>query len=473
MRNRWIVAAGALALVTVLAAPDVAQASVPTSCSFDAGTATITAVVGSGDSATLIRNGSAIEFGGSACGAATVTNTDQINIGLPDQTTTESLTISMANGAFSPGKTPEGDGSDEIEIAITGLLAADEQLTFVGTSGDDTIVVDFTGTDLLPGTTGEQEVAYPGASNTKEVDAGAGADTVQIRSAYSSVVHAGDGDDSIMPGCYADSSYDGGAGTDTMDYSACSVAFGITVHALGAGSATAKRDPGGTQGTDDLSGIEEIIGSGSSDTFYGSVGPDHFVGGYGNDWFLPWGGDDVIDGGAGFDTLTTGASTAPVTFDMTSQQIAGEGADTFANIEILQGSPGGDRFTGDPRTSGVIAVDGYGGRDVVDLRSATHGQYVWTSPGGTIGLAPGDVSLFAQDIRRVRGSDLADRIEVGSENGLELRARFHGEGGDDRLIGGIHRDVLDGGSGNDTLNGKQGFDTCISDVGDTVRNCEA
>jgi Ca2+-binding RTX toxin-like protein len=121
----------------------------------------------------------------------------------------------------------------------------------------------------------------------------------------------------------------------------------------------------------------------------------------------------------------------------------------------------------------VIAVDGYGGRDVVDLRSATHGQYVWTSPGGTIGLAPGDVSLFAQDIRRVRGSDLADRIEVGSENGLELRARFHGEGGDDRLIGGIHRDVLDGGSGNDTLNGKQGFDTCISDVGDTVRNCEA
>jgi Ca2+-binding RTX toxin-like protein len=472
MRNRFIVLAAVISAITVWLTPSVAQASVATSCLFDAGTATVTAVFGSGESATLIRNGSAIEFGGSACGAATVTNTDQINIDLPDQNTTESLTISMANGAFAPGKTPEGDGSDEIEIAVTGLWSGDEQLTFVGTGGDDTITVGFSGADLVPGTAGEQEVTYPGAANTKEVDAGAGNDTVWMERAYSSIVNAGDGDDSILAGCFADSTYDGGAGTDTMDFSACDVPFGVTVHALGGGSATAKRDGGGTPGTDALSGIEEIIGSAANDTFYGSTGPDQFVGGDGNDWFLPWGGDDTIDGGRGYDTMTTGASTEPVTFDMSAEQATGEGTDTFANVEILQGSPGNDRFTGDPRTSGVIAVDGYGGRDVVDLRRATHRQFVWTSPVDALASAPGEISLFAQDIRRIRGSNRADRIEVGSLNGQEMRARFRGEGGDDRLLGGIYGDVLDGGPGNDVLNGAQGRDTCIGGSGDVVLNCE-
>jgi Ca2+-binding RTX toxin-like protein len=290
--------------------------------------------------------------------------------------------------------------------------------------------------------------------------------------AYTSVVNAGDGDDSILAGCFANSTYDGGPGTDTMDFSMCDIPFGITVHALGGGSATAKRDSGGTPGTDDLSGIEQIIGSAANDTFYGSTGPDRFVGGDGNDWFLPWGGDDNIDGGAGYDTMTTGASTEPITFDMSAEQATGEGIDTFANVEILQGSPGNDRFTGDPRTSDVIAVDGYGGRDVVDLRSATHRQFVWTSPVDALASAPADISLFVQGIRRVRGSNRADRIEVGSLNGQEMRARFRGEGGDDRLLGGIYRDVLDGGPGNDVLNGAQGRDTCIGDGGDVVLNCE-
>jgi Ca2+-binding RTX toxin-like protein len=257
-----------------------------------------------------------------------------------------------------------------------------------------------------------------------------------------------------------------------MDFSRCDIPFGVTVHALGGGGATAQRDIGnGNPGSDDLSGIEEIIGSDANDTFYGSSGPDRFVGGAGNDWFLPWGGDDYVDGGIGLDTLTTGASTEPVTFDMSAQEISGEGADTFANVEILQGSPGNDRFTGDPRTSGVILVDGYGGGDVVDLRDAAQRQFVWTSPDST-NSAPPWVRLIAEDIRKVRGTELADRIVVGSLNGQELRARFRGEGGDDRLVGGMHRDVLDGGLGNDTINGAQGRDTCIGDAGDVVLNCE-
>src|SRR5262245_4482023 len=95
MRNRLVLAGSALALAVVALSPGVAGAGVGfvTSCSFDGATATVTAVVGSGASATLLRNGSAIEFGGVPCGGATVTNTDQINISAPDTATAETITI--------------------------------------------------------------------------------------------------------------------------------------------------------------------------------------------------------------------------------------------------------------------------------------------------------------------------------------------------------------------------------------------
>ncbi len=472
MRNRLVWLSGAAALTIVLVPPTTARASVATSCSFDAGAAAVTAVIGSGTRPTLIRNGSAIEFGGSACAGATVTNTDRIDVSAPNRATSERLTISEANGAFAPGKTAEADGSDEIEISVTGLEATSEQLGFVGTGGDDTITVDVGGADLLPGTAGEQEVTYPPAEDTKMVAAGAGNDTVWMRETYASIVHGGAGADTIVGGCFADSSYKGGPGTDTMDFSQCDPALGLTIHAFAGGSASAVRDNGGaTTATDSLSGIEEIIGTPEADRFFGSTGPDRSIGGDGNDLFLPSGGDDHIEGGPGYDTLSAGASTEPVMFDMSTRRVSGEGSDNFDGIEILQGSPEDDRFTGDPQAAGVIFIDGYGGRDVVDLRAATHRQFVLTSPEETNAL-PAWVKLLVKDIRKVHGSRLADRIEVGDVNGQELRAHFDGGGGADVLVGGLHHDVLFGGAGDDTLDGKASRDVCYGGPGvNTYINC--
>jgi Ca2+-binding RTX toxin-like protein len=84
------------------------------------------------------------------------------------------------------------------------------------------------------------------------------------------------------------------------------------------------------------------------------------------------------------------------------------------------------------------------------------------------------VRFAAQDIRRVIGSPFRDRIVVGEVNGKELRGHFFGLGGNDRLVGGSHQDVLDGGAGNDRLNGGDGRDTCVGGPGtDSISNCEA
>jgi hypothetical protein len=118
----------------------------------------VTAVVGSGGSVTLQRSGDAITFDGSACGSADVTNTDQINVTAPDDATSEALTISIAGGAFAPGKTSEGDGDDELEMTVE--VGDTDALTFDGSSGGDMIHDDLNQVDLLAGTPGGNEVTF-------------------------------------------------------------------------------------------------------------------------------------------------------------------------------------------------------------------------------------------------------------------------------------------------------------------------
>jgi hypothetical protein len=149
--RRWQRATVAFAtVVPVLWLPGTAQASVATSCTFDAGTATVTATLGSGDAAVLERSGDAIEFAGSPCETADVSNTDQINVAAPDDTTVEALTISLDGGDFAPGKTAEADGNDEIEISLD--IADDDSLSILGSGSADDIKVDVNGIDLLAGT---------------------------------------------------------------------------------------------------------------------------------------------------------------------------------------------------------------------------------------------------------------------------------------------------------------------------------
>jgi len=461
MRNRfrlsWVVTC---TIVLALIPASAARAAVATSCSFDAPTATVTGIVGTDVTTTLGRSGTAITFDGVPCGTADVTNTDQINISAPDTTSSETITISEAGGTFAPGKTAEADGSNEIEFAVT--RSAEDTVGFVGTGDADTIDVDHDGADLLPGSPNEDEVQFTSfVAGPVAIDGGAGDDALSAR-VYQASIDGGPGDDSITAGGSQASSYAGGTGMDTITFP-----YGV-VKATDT-SNDYDLDRGGT--TDAITSMETLVGGDGNDGFVGSAGNDHFIGGGGDDLFIPLGGDDIVEGDAGFDQDSLGAGGVSLHVDLTSGTSTGDGSDTFTGIEALVGSVLTDRFTGDPRTSGVVGVAGYGGHDVLDMRTATHRQFVWTTPDSIAG-APSWVRLAAQDIRRIQGSDRSDRIEVGDVNGNELRARFNGNGGDDLLVGGIHHDVLRGGPGDDTLDGKARLDVCYGGAGvNTYINC--
>ncbi|BCH33356.1 hypothetical protein MesoLjLc_52860 [Mesorhizobium sp. L-8-10] len=102
---------------------------------------------------------------------------------------------------------------------------------------------------------------------------------------------------------------DGGAGNDTLDYSA----FGRSVKVnLAAGTAT---------GTGGVAGFDTVIGSAKADVLIGSSGAESLFGGAGNDW---------LSGGAGADTISGGAGNDVYYYDLgdTLIEAAGEGNDT-------------------------------------------------------------------------------------------------------------------------------------------------
>jgi hypothetical protein len=214
--------------VLVLLLPSPARAAVGTSCSFDAGTATVAATIGSGASVTLGRSGDSVTFGGAPCGAADVHNTDAIEVSAPDASATASLSISMIGGPFAPGATTESDGSNEIEIGVD--LNPQDALSVVGTAGPDAIDVTALDVDLLAGGAVEPEVTLTGAIAGPFVVLGAsGSDALSIHVAPATV-RGGGGDDTVEADQAVPSTFDGGTGTDEMAFSSL---VGVRVIALG------------------------------------------------------------------------------------------------------------------------------------------------------------------------------------------------------------------------------------------------
>jgi hypothetical protein len=446
--------------------PSAASAAVATSCSFDAGTATVSAVVGSGDNPTLIRNDTAIEFGGAPCGAATITNTDTVTVLDPDPNTGESLTVSLAGGRLEPGKTPEDDGTDEIEISIAQSFAG--PLTLIGSDAADHFYVCAGDINLNDNVSGDGEILGPTTLTVTTVDGGKGNDVLRTKM-YQSVVSGGEGDDVLYPMDALPSTYGGGPGNDELSMSSQSASGIGEIHALGGGDATIVRS---NSVSDTAHGFETFEGFDGPTNFYGSSGADHFIGTKYNDWFLPLGGNDIIDGGSpplgqgpfDFDVLSAGASASGVTFNMGTETLTGEGTDTFTRIEGLQGSPQGDTFAGDPTDAGIIQVDGFGGNDVLDFTHVSNGQRVYLGPDVPV------AALWAIGITDIIGSPFRDHFSFDSGS---VPAHFEGGNGNDRLVGGPLDDNLSGGRGADRIVGKGGTDVCDGGTGaDTITGCE-
>jgi Ca2+-binding RTX toxin-like protein len=447
MRSRVRTAVVVIVLGASTAAFPLPALAAPT-CTYDAPTMTVTVALGNGESATIARSVDLITLDGVPCDVATVQTTDTIVVnGTGDPT---EVTIDLSGGPFEPGATPETDGgASEIEFTID-VSSGTPTLRILGSNGVDCIVAGASGINLNSDeTTADADVTITGTpdlviegrdgDDTLSLAGGAGTGTTGVRGTL-----LGQAGNDHLSGAISGSAFDGGDGTDEIDYTG---AIQLELANLSTGQVTHQ---GG--GTDTLAGIENLTGS---------PGDDRIVGN---------GSDNVIDGGDGIDTIDFSAASA-IDVDLRVGSAVGEGTDRLSSIENVIGSPledhivgggGGDRLDGGP---GDDKIDGGGGddaliggegSDTVSFQSATEGVTVSLKKGTAEGAGADTIEGF----ENVVGTLKADEIQ-----GDGTGNRLDGRRGPDRVSGGGGADIILGGDGNDVLFGQRGDDLLLGDSG--------
>ena len=211
-----------------------------------------------------------------------------------------------------------GDARDN---RLNGTNDAD---VILGAGGDDELK-GRDGDDYLDGGKGGDEIR--GGSGNDRIFARAGNDELKGEDGNDHLV-GGDGSDQASGGGGNDTfvatiddgndEYSGGSGTDTLDLSQTAAAATVWLQ-----QGSAKSDD---IGRDDLSSIENVVGSSGDDRLTGDSDANRLAGGPGNDKIDGAGGHDVIVGGLGNDLLTGGSGNDTFIFEM------GSGADTITDF---------------------------------------------------------------------------------------------------------------------------------------------
>jgi len=127
---------------------------------------------------------------------------------------------------------------------------------------------------------------------------GTGANDVIEGRGGSDTVHAGAGNDTILATIGdGNDAYFGGAGIDTLDFSAIGAGVAVSLLGVAAGTQT---------GLDLLSSIENVIGGKGNDLIGGDGGANLLSGGAGNDTLAGGSGNDTLIGGPGKDSFDGG-----------------------------------------------------------------------------------------------------------------------------------------------------------------------
>lgn len=303
----------------------------------------------------------------------------------------------------------------------------------------------------------DDDTRVVGSSGDDVLESGAGNDTVI----------AGAGDDLLYHWNTGTLTFQGGAGTDTIEFNSFEFTptrpdpvQGVVVDLL-AGTGTSQFGDAMT-----FSGVENVVGTVLADRISGNAGDNRIGDGLfdqGADTVLGRGGDDVVfltaqaagarlDGGSGRDTLIfatysqpQGDGTGNFTLTEAVLDLRDPQANTgsFANVGI----EGFEVFQAD---AGLIWLSifrflGDGGDQKVIGRDEVPGTFLPTGKDRLFGLA-GDDSLIG-----LSGADV-----------------LGGGQGDDRLFGGAGRDVLTGGDGQDVMTGGSGLDRFVFDAGSSA-----
>ena len=188
-----------------------------------------------------------------------------------------------------------GSGTDTAYYLSSGSAVTANLLTGVGTSGD------------AAGDTFISVENISGSTHDDTLTGNAGANRLRGQS----------GNDTLEGGAGGDDLH-GGSGTDTVTFAGASAGVVASLH-NGTGTS-------GDANGDTYTAIENLTGSGFTDTLTGNSGANLLIGGAGNDFLRGSAGNDTLDGGIGDDELNGGSGSDIFIYR------AGSGNDTVVNF---------------------------------------------------------------------------------------------------------------------------------------------
>lgn len=346
---------------------------------------------------------------------AWITMTDP-NIGLVSFNVPETYGLAVDTTVGVIVEADDGNGNTASAAFEFDLLAPD----VLGTATNDPSLISTNANDLVLGLGGDDTISASGANaiifggvgadtittggfqsrvfagddndlvtatgNESEIFGGLGDDTINIQSDDNSVFGQTGDDTFVIVAGAVNNTIDGGAGADSVDYSAYATALTLI---LDAGNPIVV-----TGSNDTLSGIENITGGLAADTITGDDvaniingglgadtlsgggGNDNLDGGDGNDIFVALNndGDDTLDGNTGVDTYDASGSNENRTYDLSVGTITSTPSgqlDTISNIENFTAGGGDDVFmTNDADANQTY--DGGAGNDLYDASGATN-----------------------------------------------------------------------------------------------------
>ena len=318
----------------------------------------------------------------------------------------------ILNGLGGNDRLLGGDGND----TLSGGLGNDfldggtgtDTVTYAGEAGSVTVSLAVT-TAQATGTAGSDQIL-----NVENLIGGNGNDTL-TGNAGANNLNGGAGDDTLDGGLGNDV-LTGGLGVDTASYvngAAVTVSLALTAAQNTVGA-----------GTDTLTTIENLTGSGFNDTLTGSSAANRIDGGA---------GDDVITGGAGIDTLDGGEGSDIYRVTLAADKTAAEITDT--------GTSGTDELRFAATAAGTLTLAaGDTGLERVVIGTGT----------GTAAVATATTALNVNAAAAANGLTIVGNAGINTLTGSAFADVLDGDAGNDVLIGGLGDDSLIGGLGIDT-----------------------
>ncbi|MGO4126409.1 hypothetical protein AB4Z01_18555 [Inquilinus sp. YAF38] len=300
-----------------------------------------------------------------------------------------------------------------------------------------------------------------GAAGNDRLDGGGGSDSLYGDAGNDVLLSSG-----LAFGVAVPVLMDGGAGTDTVDYSGylrsiyLNLQTGLGIDGDRTVTLVSIENLIGT-----VYNFDTLIGDDGNNVIDGLGGGDDLQGGGGDDLIRGWAAGNQLDGGAGIDTATYyNRGSSGVVVDLAAGTALGAVNDTLASIENVTGSgQGNDTLSGD---AGANVLAGWGGNDLLRGRAGADrldggvGTDTASYDEGTVGIA---IDLAAGT---ASGGSAQGDVLVSIEN-------VAGSQGDDTLFGNAGANLLDGNAGDDLLRGGAGADRLIGgDGSDTASYAE-